>query len=133
MQIYLDANIVIYLIEQPPTWGPRAAARVAAASAGGDQVVMSDLHRLECRVGPLARGDAALLAQFELFFSSAAVRMLTLTADVCNRAAAIRAVHRFKPLDALHLAAAVVQGCDRFLTNDTRLSGFPDISVEVLP
>ena len=30
-------------------------------------------------------------------------------------------------------AAAVEVGCDRFLTNDTRLSAFADIAVEVLP
>jgi predicted nucleic acid-binding protein len=35
--------------------------------------------------------------------------------------------------DSLHLAAAVEGGCDRFLTNDARLSRFPDIPVEVLP
>ena len=33
----------------------------------------------------------------------------------------------------LQLATAVEHGCDRFLTNDTRLSRFPDITVEVLP
>jgi hypothetical protein len=27
----------------------------------------------------------------------------------------------------------VESGCDRFLTNDTRLSAFTDITVEVLP
>jgi hypothetical protein len=31
------------------------------------------------------------------------------------------------------LAAAAESGCDRFLTNDTRLSAFTDIPVEVLP
>jgi hypothetical protein len=30
-------------------------------------------------------------------------------------------------------AAAAEAACDRFLTNDTRLSSFPDITVEVLP
>jgi predicted nucleic acid-binding protein len=132
VRIYLDANIVIYLIEQPAVWGPKTAARAAALSAAGDQVVLSDLHRLECRVGPLTRGDAALLGQFDLFFASPAVLLVGLTADVCNRAAAIRAAHRFKPLDSFHLAAAVIHGCDRFLTNDARLSTFPDIPVEIL-
>jgi len=54
------------------------------------------------------------------------------TAAVCDRAAAIRAAHNLKPLDSLHLAAAIVHGCTRFLTNDNRLSRFPDIPVEVL-
>jgi hypothetical protein len=33
----------------------------------------------------------------------------------------------------LHLAAAIEAGCDRFLTNDNRLTTFPDLPVEVLP
>jgi hypothetical protein len=35
--------------------------------------------------------------------------------------------------DSLHLTGAVEAGCNRFLTNDRRLSAFPDVTVEVLP
>jgi predicted nucleic acid-binding protein len=55
VQIYLDSNIVIYLIEQPANFGPRAAARIAAAVAAGDTMVVSDLTRLECRVLVIGR------------------------------------------------------------------------------
>jgi len=34
---------------------------------------------------------------------------------------------------ALHLAAAIVHGCDRFLTNDTHLNACTDIPIDVLP
>jgi predicted nucleic acid-binding protein len=37
-----------------------------------------------------------------------------------------------KPLDSLHLAAAVEHGYGLFLTNDVQLRRFPDITVEVL-
>jgi predicted nucleic acid-binding protein len=50
----------------------------------------------------------------------------------CDRAARIRAQYGFKPLDALHLAAAVEHGCTRFLGNDAKLKRFPDIVVELL-
>ncbi len=45
----------------------------------------------------------------------------------------MRADLGFKTPDALHLAAAIEGGCDRFLTNDARLSRCTDIAVEVLP
>jgi predicted nucleic acid-binding protein len=131
--IYLDANVVIYLIEQPLAWGPRAAAYVAAMKANADQIVLSDLHRLECLVAPLGAGAVHRVAQFNAFFASADVRMVSLTPAVCERAATIRANHRFRPLDALHLAAAVEHGCARFVSNDMRLSTFTDISVVRLP
>ena len=64
---------------------------------------------------------------------SSVVDVVPVTKAVCERAAAIRAQYRFRPLDALHLAAAVDNQCSRFVTNDVRLKGFPDIAVEVLP
>lgn len=45
----------------------------------------------------------------------------------------IRATHRIRPLDALHLAAAIESQCSRFATHDQRLKGFPDIPIELLP
>jgi len=130
--VFLDTNVVIYLIEQPPVWGPKATARVAALIGGGERLALSDLVRMECQVGPLKSGDSLLLARFATFFASPDVRILPVSAAVCDRAAVIRAGHGFKPLDSLHLAAAVEHGCTLFLTNDTRLSAFPNISVEVL-
>ena len=57
---------------------------------------------------------------------------MPITPVVWDRAARIRALHNFKPLDALHLAAAVEHGCGLFLTNDAPLTRFPDILVELL-
>jgi predicted nucleic acid-binding protein len=131
--IFVDSNVIIYLIEQPPDWGPRTRARISTLYADGDQMVVSDLVRMECRVGPLAAGDAVTLAAFDSFFASSHVQVVGVTGAVCDRAAAIRAALGFRPLDALHLAAAVEHGCERFLTYDARLGSFPEIPLEVLP
>ena len=80
-------------------------------------------------VGPIKAGDTALLAEFAAFFD---VVIQPITGPVAFRAATIRASFRFQPMDSLHLAAAVEHGCRAFLTNDARLSGFPDIAVEIL-
>lgn len=70
MQVFIDANIAIYLIEQPAVWGPRATSRIDMILAAGDQLAISDLVRMECRVGPLSSGDALTLAHFDSFFNS---------------------------------------------------------------
>lgn len=129
---YLDSNVVIYLVERHPIWGPKAERRVAALRSAGDEVALSDAHRLECLVGPLILGDTAALTDYQAFFSDPAVKVLSLTAAAWERAARIRAVHGFRPLDSLHLAAAVEHGCGIFLTNDVQLSRFPDITIEIL-
>jgi uncharacterized protein len=134
MILCLDTNCVIYLIEKNPVWGPKITTRLAAARAAGDQVAVCDLARAECLIGPLARSDAATLADYQRFFTSPTVRMLPLTVAVCERAAQVRVASamQFKLPDALHLAAAIEHGCGLFLTNDGRLSRCTAIAVEVL-
>ena len=133
MLIYFDSVIPIYLLDQTGSFNARATARLTALEAARDQIAVSDLVRLECRVKPLKIGDVVKLAAFDSFFVRPDVRLLPLSTTVYDRATLIRATHNFKLADSLHLAAAVEGGCDRLLTNDTRLSGFPDIFVEVLP
>jgi predicted nucleic acid-binding protein len=133
VRVYLDSNIVLYLIEQPPDFGPRATARIADLRNAGDELVVSDLTRLECRHFPLGRGDAVTLGHFDAFFGQSTVEVVTLTTAVCDRATEIRAHHRVRTPDALHLAAAIESGCQLFLTNDLRLAGFTGMAVEALP
>jgi predicted nucleic acid-binding protein len=133
MLIYLDSVIVIYAVDKLPLFEPRAQARIAALRAAGDRIAVSDLIWLECRVKPIRTGDAVRRAEFEDFLRAPDVVRLALPISVFERATFIRAKYNYKLADALHLATAVEGMCDRFLTNDLRLSGFPDIPVEVLP
>lgn len=135
MIVCLDANCVIYLIEKNPVWEPKVTMRLLAARAAGDQVAVCDLARAECLIAPLAKGDVALVADYQRFFADPTVQMLPLTAAVCERAARVRIASsmQFKLPDALHLAAAIEHGCGLFLTNDARLVRCTDITVEVLP
>lgn len=52
----------------------------------------------------------------------AAVGSLPVTTAVFDRAAELRAHHNIRTPDAIHLAAALIHGCDEFWTNDDRLS-----------
>jgi predicted nucleic acid-binding protein len=131
MTYYLDTNIIIYLVENPPAWGAKCLARITRMRQDGDSLVLSDLTRMECRVGPLRNNDRSLLDQFDAFFATGA-RVVPLTRVVFDRAAMLRARWGFPSLDALHLAAAVESRCDAFLTNDARLSRFSDLTVEIL-
>jgi uncharacterized protein len=126
-RIYLDSVVLIYLVEQCPPWFTRIRTRLTTASV---QIVVSDLTRMECRVKPLAVGDTVLLAAFDAAFGGS--ELAPITSAVFDRATRIRAVTRFKTPDSIHLAAALESGCDVFLTNDTRLSAFTDIAVEIV-
>ncbi len=129
--VYLDTVIPIYFIEGIGTFPLRAESALQTIWVAGDSTALSELTKLECRVGPLRTGNAKRLSDFEDFFT--AQILLPLTVAVYERAAHIRATYNFKVPDAIHLAAAVEAGCDRFLTNDYRLARFQDIAVEILP
>ncbi len=132
MSVFLDSNIVIYLIERTPAFGPIAATCIQSLIGQGQRLVVSDLVRMECRVRPLQSSHTITLSAFDNYFCSDDVDVTPITPAVCNRAATIRAKYNYSPMDSLHLAAAVEHGCQRFLTQDLRLSGFPDIAIEAL-
>ncbi len=133
MLVYSDSVILIYFFDHAGPFNVRAAAHLAALAAAGHRLAISDLVRLEYRVRPLKTGDTARLTLFDAFCARPDVQVVPVTTAVFDRATVIRATHNFKLADSLHLAAAAEAGCDRFLTNDTRLSAFTDIPVEVLP
>jgi hypothetical protein len=74
MIVCLDANIVIYLVEQNPFWEPRVSARIAAFRAAGDEIAVCDAARLECLVGPYQTGNAADIASYAAFPSDTSSR-----------------------------------------------------------
>jgi predicted nucleic acid-binding protein len=133
MLVYLDSVICIYAVEGAPSFQARARARLATMAAAKDKPVVSDLTWLECRVKPIRLNDAVAVSDMEAFLSGSDVIRVSLPSTVFERACRIRATHNFKLGDSLHLAAAVENRCGLFLTNDHRLSSFPDIPVEVLP
>ena len=131
MMVCLDTNIVIYFVEQHPLWQRKVMSRLKD-SAAGDTVAVSDAARLECLVGPLQSGDAAMVADYQRFFASPEIQMLPVTAQTWERASATPGIHRLKPLDSIHLASAIEHGCGMFLTSDAQLARCTEILVELL-
>jgi predicted nucleic acid-binding protein len=131
--IYLDSNIVIYLVEDMPDFTPRADALVASLADGGHQLAVSHLVRMECRTGAMLSGAPAILEDYDEFFADVQHQVLELTSAVFDLAAELRAQHGIAAMDALHLATALVAGCDAFATNDDHLPSLPELPIVPLP
>ena len=129
MRVYLDTAPVIYLVEGVPNYIELVDKRVSVADV---IQVASDLTRMECRVKPLREGNTALLHDYDDYFAEVVAEIVVLSHAVIDRATDIRARYGFRTPDAIHLAAAVLSGCDVFLTNDYRLQRFPDIAMDVI-
>jgi predicted nucleic acid-binding protein len=134
--LYWDSCVLIYRLQDVEPWNRKIA--VALSTLIQPKVVVSELSRLECRVKPLREGDLSTLATFDAFFAAPAIGYAPLSRPVFDLATDLRARYRLKTADAMHLAAAIVHGCDEFWTNDRRLdqaaSGYiQTVSVEQLP
>ncbi|HEY3266808.1 MAG TPA: type II toxin-antitoxin system VapC family toxin [Armatimonadota bacterium] len=126
MRVYLDAAPVIYLIERVAPFDGLVRTYL---TTGQVALVASEITRLETRTRPIRDNQAAILANFDSFYSSQVSEIVALDRAVIDAATRIRAEHGFRTPDAIHLAAAMVAVCDIFLTNDRRLAGFPGISI----
>ena len=121
--VYLDSNVVIYYIEQHPRYLAAIQERMfGTQDADQIQYTVSDLVRMESRVHPLGAGNLSLLARFDTFFDANQAHSTPMDTTVFDLATQLRAEHKLKTPDALHLAAALNAGCDEFWTNDHRLA-----------
>jgi predicted nucleic acid-binding protein len=129
--VYWDSCIAIYRVERVEPWAWRLEQAIAAL--GDDwSLHVSELTRLECRVGPLIARHAELTARYDEFFSRQELVYAALDRRTFDLAAQLRAVHRLKTPDALHLAAAIASGCDEIWTNDHRLDAAAASTLKVV-
>lgn len=117
--IYLDACIVVYANEHSGDLGHRTRARLE--SVGSTPFAISPLVVHEVLVGPLRRHDTRLINLYDRILPDYA--MIDLGMPAYLRAAELRAAGPgLKTVDALHLAAAQLAGCEALWTNDKRLA-----------
>ncbi len=130
--IYLDANVVIRLVEGDAATRAPLTVRLAASLGVPGSLITSRLTRLECRSRSLRAGDLVTLAQFDVFFAGTELVIIELNQAVVERATELRARYNLKSPDALHYATAVEAGALVFLTGDRGLSRCSVIPVEVI-
>ena len=133
--VYLDSCVIIYLIEGPPALHEAIASALRPTDGAAPDVFISDLTRLECRVAPLRDRDEESLSRYDAFFALQEVTRIPMTAEVFDIATSLRASHRLKTPDALHLAAAILGGCEELWTNDDHLvtAAKSHVAVRILP
>jgi predicted nucleic acid-binding protein len=129
-RIYLDANVLIYFLDEDPRWLP-GVGRVLASAQRSEFVAMTgDAVVSEVMVLPYRSRDAARIDRFRAFFAiEGLLQVISHTAADFDLAARFRAVRPLPAMDALHLATAVNAGCTRIVTNDQRMPSVPGLEV----
>lgn len=127
MNYYLDSCIVIYIVEKIADYRETLLQLLPEDA----QIFVSDLTRMECRVKPIQENNTMLLEEYDLFFNESVI-VTNLTTELIDKATEIRARYSFKTPDSIHLAAAQINECNFFITNDKRLSAFKEIEITKL-
>jgi len=131
--IYLDACTIIYIVEAVHPFRKSVIDKIDRFRSGHEtRLLTSNLSRLECRVRPLQEDDAVLLRCYEDFFTKRGLLVMDITRQIIDVAADLRARYRFRTPDAVHLATAIDQKADVFLTGDADLVRCTEVNVESL-
>ncbi len=131
-KVYVDANVVIYGLEQVLPYWPLLRPLWAAAAAGTFNIESSELLAVEAPTGPLKTNNSGLCATYERMLFAGGLRLRPVTLPVLKKAAEIRAGHGLKTPDAIHAATAMTYGCTLFLTNDGAFRRVAGLAVSVL-
>ena len=121
MIAFLDASALIYLVDGDAAWAQAARQELQrlAELVPALEISISRLSVLECRVGPLRRGDQASLDRFDAFFAQPDLVWVELTAPVVELATQLRASHGLRTPDALQAACCMQLGAGTvMLTGD---------------
>ena len=88
----------------------QATLQQLASEAPDLALAVSRLSLLECRVGPLRRGDQASLDRYEALFAQPDLLVVELSASVVELATQLRANHGLRTPDALQAACCLQLG-----------------------
>ena len=124
-RVYLDANVIIYLVEKNSDYHGLVHRILQELTHEGVDLISSELVVSECLMGAVRRDNEGVLLAYERFFDGDrfGIELQPVSARVLWTAPQVSVDFKLDLPDALHFATALDQGCDGFLTND---KGFTD-------
>ena len=120
MRIALDSNVFMYALAAHPVWGRPSYEILKQLEAGGDTGVASCMCLTEVMAQPAAV-SAGLGEHAQLFMEGLEhIDYIPVDLEVALEAGRLRARNgpRLRTPDAIHLATAITQQADVFVTND---------------
>jgi predicted nucleic acid-binding protein len=132
--VALDTVVWIYEFESNPVFGPITNELFQRGFGTGHCRAGCCLLALaELLVQPLSSGRLDIAEQYRrIIMPNPGLAVWDVNREVIECAASLRAKYRVRLLDAIHVAGAVVNQADRFLTNDEGLRRIQEIRILVL-
>lgn len=132
-RVGLDTMCFIYAFEEHPKYLPAILPLFEKLERGEFHGITSTVSLAEILVRPFEVGDLPLIAKYRMLFRNFPnLEMLPVTFEVAEKAAELRAAHKIRTPDAMHLATSLVHGASFFISNDTDLSKVEGMSLILL-
>jgi predicted nucleic acid-binding protein len=132
--VAVDTAPWTYAFEAHPVYAPILQPLIDERFAtGSNRAGASVLVLAEIMVQPLSRGRHDLAAAYRQFFRDPVrVAAWGCNESISELAAGLRARHRLKIIDALHVASAIYNSAAVFLSNDSGLRRVTEIQILIL-
>ena len=132
-RVYLDSNLYIYVFEGVETYRTRMVELLSVIDSRDIVVIASELLFTEILPRPVKEGRQDLAERYlDLVRNTPRIHLVSVDRPVILRSVHLRAEFGLRSMDALHLATALVHGCETFITNDRRLARIDLIRVFTL-
>lgn len=121
-RVYLDTSPIIYYLENSAQYREKMKHFFEFCLERKIQIVTSVITVEEYLVFPYMTGKMEFADNFRRFIDYMKIEVAAIDDETAERVAELRGRFKyFRAMDALQIAAAVVNGCDMFLTNDKQL------------
>lgn len=114
--VLVDSAPIIYVLEGHARLAPRFRPLFERQAAGDIAFAVTTVTIAEVLTGPLGAGEEALAKRYRAVMES--WQVVTLTADIAESAARLRASLKLKLADAVQAASAIAVSADALVTHD---------------
>ena len=129
-KVCIDTAPFIYYMEQHPHYGPIVQPVFEEIERGNIQAITTNITLLEVLVQPYRLGNEKLAQRYrDILLHAEGLTTVTISNEISNTAAKIRAKYAIRTPDAIQLASAIENNADIFLTNDEALKNISEIDV----
>jgi predicted nucleic acid-binding protein len=129
----LDVAPIIYYVENQIIRAEKVDTILQLLDERELRFVASVIALTETLSKPIQVKDTLLVASYlSLFHQSKKLDLISVTHEMAESAAHLRARYNLRTPDALHLVSSLHAGCHGFLTNDATLKRVTEIRVLVL-
>jgi predicted nucleic acid-binding protein len=130
--VALDTAALIYYVEAHPTYCSLVEPVIEAIDKAEVIGITSTITLLEVLVLPFREGNSVLAQEYRSILLHSNLRLISLTYDIAEKAAEIRARHNLRTPDSVQVATAILNNADLLIANDKKWKKITEVNVVIL-